>query len=212
MCGNSLVDGEETMCLTCRLNLPRTNFHSDPFNEIHQRLATPGLPIDKAAAWFHYYRDNPYARMLQAAKYNQSPQIARHLGRDFAKELGMDFFSGIDLLMPVPLHITKFLRRGYNQAEEIALGVSSVTGIPIADNLRMRRHSTQTRKSATQRAANASNIAYVTHPEELANIHILVIDDIITTGSTMLSCLRALKTAEPSAKLSVLTLAATHMV
>ncbi|MDE5692714.1 MAG: ComF family protein, partial [Duncaniella sp.] len=118
------------------------------------------------------------------------------------------FFDDIDVLIPVPLHFTKLWMRGYNQSHEIARGLSDVTGLPIGDNLiASRPHSTQTRKNASQRRANSIGTFRVTSPEELDSLHILVVDDVITTGSTILSALETIHSSIPSARLSVYSLA-----
>lgn len=212
VCGRALVTSEHLICIGCDMAMPRTHYHLESFSDIHHRLAAPGIPIEKAASYFHYYRGNPYAELIKRAKYNSRPDLARELGRRFAIELlPTGFFSDIDRLIPIPLYPSKLWRRGFNQSEEICHGISQATGIPIADNLRTRRHSTQTRKSASQRASNVKGLAYVKHPDELAGMHILVVDDVITTGSTMLDAVSALHAAIDPLKISVLSLAAAKL-
>lgn len=212
-CGASLVNGEEMLCLQCRYDMPRTGYHRDSFGELHKRLAAPGLPIERTAAMFHYVKDSPYARLIQRAKYNGRPAIVRQLAHKFARELADEhFFDGIDMLLPIPLHWKKRLRRGYNQSEEIAMGISEVTAIAIGDNLTALPHSTQTRKNAAERAANMEGTIRVTHPEELAGRHVLIIDDVITTGATLLAAAKAVHAGAPDAKISVLTLAASKLM
>ena len=210
VCGRALIDGEQLMCMHCRHDMPRTRVHLQPSNEIHHRLAAVGIPINKAAAYFYYVRDNPYAMLIQRAKYNSRPSIDFALGADFARELALDdFFDGIDVVQPVPMHWLKKLRRGYNQAEIICRGISSVTGIPVADNLKAASHSTQTRKNAFQRLINVSGIISPCRIDEIAGRHVLLVDDVITTGATLLSAARALLSADPAITLSVLSLAIT---
>ncbi len=212
VCGQPLADGESLLCVTCDMMMPRADYHRHSFSDIHQRLASPRLPIEKTAVYFHYFRDNEYAELIKRAKYNNRPEINRLLGERFARELAVaGFFDDIDLLMPMPLYRMKLWRRGYNQADEICRGISMITGIPIADNLHTRRHSTQTRKSSLQRLSNVKGLAYVVHPEEIEGKHILVVDDVITTGSTMLDALTALHVSVPGVRLSVLSLAAAKL-
>lgn len=212
-CGASLVNGEDMLCLQCMYDMPRTGYHGDSFGEIHKRLAAPGLPIERTAAMFHYVKDSSYARLIQRAKYNDRPAIARNLAVMFARELESEhFFDGIDMLLPIPLHRKKRLRRGYNQSEEIATGISEVTSIATGDNLIALPHSTQTRKNAAERAANMEGTIRVTHPEELTGRHVLIIDDVITTGATMLAAAKAIHEASPDTKISVLTLAASKLM
>lgn len=210
VCGEALVDGEDVICVSCDLRMPRCNFHLHPDAELPMRFAAS--KIARVASMFPYIRHNEFARLIQRSKYNNRPDINRHLGRKFALELlPSGFFNGIDLLVPVPMHFWKQARRGFNQAAEIARGVSGATGIPVADNLvATRSHSTQTRKSASGRMANASGLFKVVYSEELQGKHILLIDDVITTGSTILSCADTLRAAVPSIVISVLSLAATR--
>lgn len=212
ICGSALVDGERLMCLHCRSGVPKAMIHRDPFNTIHQRIASPGVPIERAAAYMFYYRENPYSDLIRKAKYNSRPSIARTLGADFARELEKDsFFDGIEMMIPVPLHRWKMTRRGYNQSEEICKGISEVTSIPIGDNLSTRRHATQTRKNAYERTVNTRGIMSVNNPRELDGKHILIVDDVVTTGATLLSCAGAVINATTGTKVSVLTLGATHL-
>ncbi len=211
VCANTLVHGEHTLCLHCLHDMPRTRLHTQSFNEIHKRLAGH-TPISKAAAYFYYYRENPYAELIHRAKYNNRPALAKTLARMFAEEImPSGFFDGIDLILPVPLHYLKELKRGYNQSHEIAKGLREATGIEIADNLIAKKaHSTQTRRSAFERWLNTGNIYTVAEPHELADKHILIVDDVITTGATVLHCADAVHINEPSAKISVAALGFTH--
>lgn len=210
VCGRELVDGENLLCLHCRHEMPRTFYHRCADSPLHERLALPGVPIERTASYFHYVRGNPFARLIQQSKYNSRPAIDRRLAADFARELAADgFFEGIDMLQPVPLHWLRRFRRGYNQAEIICRGISEVTGIPIADNLRARRHSTQTRKSIAERQANLRGVMKLISGHEIAGKHVLIVDDVITTGATMLSAARALLTASPRPEISILALAST---
>lgn len=209
VCGCSLVEGEEVLCLQCLDEMPRTRLHNQSFSVLHQRLVGK-VPIERAASYFYYYKDGDYARLIQKAKYNDLPSIARYLAAQYAREISPDgFFDGIDLIIPVPLHVSKLRQRGYNQSHEIARGLSSVTGIPIGSNLVAERgHSSQTRLNAFQRWLNARDIYRAVRPAELDGRHVLVVDDVLTTGATLLSCCEALHATSPTATISVLTLSA----
>lgn len=212
VCGCTLVKGEKVICLGCRLKLPRTNLHTQEFSLIHHRLAGR-VPIERAAGYFYYYRSDSFTRLIHAAKYNGRPNVARYLAREYAGEIKNDgFFSGIDLILPVPLHRFKLWKRGYNQTEYIARGLKDATGIAIGSNLvATRGHSTQTRKGSYMRWLNTRNIYEVAHPGELEGKHILVVDDVITTGATLLACCEAIHRSAPTATISVLTLAVSHL-
>jgi len=182
-------------------------------NSIVARLARPGLDLQLAAAWFEYNRHSPYAAIIRDAKYRSMPRMAREAGRCFAMEMtndGVAALTDIDLLLPVPLHWTKLLRRGYNQSRCIAEGMAEVLNVPTGDNLRaVRPHRTQTRRTAEERRHNVGGIMSVRNPDELRGLHVAIVDDVITTGATMADALRAARATSPRA-LSVLALAAVH--
>ena len=212
VCGRPLTRGEEIICLECLAEMPRCRFHRLPFNRLHEKLADPNLLIDRAAALFYYTRGNAWARLLQKGKYDNQPQIFSYLGRLLAREIRPDgFFDGIDLIVPVPLHPSKLRRRGYNQSLVLAQAVSEVTGIPIAEPLEAYRHETQTRRSAVNRWLNAKDVYTCPDGSALAGRHLLVVDDIVTTGATVRACCRALLGAEPTVRLSVLSVGVTSI-
>lgn len=212
VCGRALASGEEYLCLGCKIDMPRAGVHTCDFNIIHQRLGH-NCHVDRAAGWFVYRRQSPYAQLLVDAKYGALPRLARALGRLCAAELAEDgFFDGIDALVPMPMHWTKRLVRGYNQAEEICRGIADETGLALcAYALRAtRRHSIQSRQSAAGRHANiAGSIAAGRHERALAGRHVLLVDDIITTGATAAEAVRALGACGP-ASISVLCLGLTQ--
>ncbi|MCC8036993.1 MAG: ComF family protein [Bacteroidales bacterium] len=212
VCGGTLVAQEQHVCLGCLMAMPRTGYHSDQSTLLWERLASPAVPIERAAAWFHYHKSTPYARLIHRAKYNSQPELCRWLGATYARELqAVNFFDGVDTLMPVPMHWWKKLRRGYNQAEEIARGISQVTGIPVSRDLKaVRRHSTQTRKGSFQRWINAQHTYVLDHPSAYAGRHILVVDDVITTGATTLANCAAIHAASSTTRISVLALTLAH--
>ncbi len=211
ICGVTLAEGETLMCTDCLLQLPRTHFHLSPFNILHHRLG-PAVPLDRAAAWYYYVKQSLTARMIVDMKYSGRPRQGQIMGEIYAREiLPSGFFSGVDALVPVPMHYSKRLLRGYNQTEEICLGVSRATGLKIADVLRAPiSHGVQSRRSAAQRkAAVQGTFAASARAADYDGRHLLIVDDIITTGATMQEALASLHSACPSSTLSVLALAAT---
>lgn len=212
ICGRTLVKGEQLMCLHCRGRMPYTGYHADTENPLTLRLASREAPIETAAAMFHYDKDSAYASLIQRAKYGGRPEIDRLLAEEYAATLmAARFFDGINLVVPVPMALKKLLRRGYNQALEIADTIGAAAGIEVGEYLTAKSHTTQTRKHAEERERNVREV-YAAIPEaaELGGCHILVVDDVITTGATILACCAAFHRAAPTAKLSVLALAATH--
>lgn len=211
VCGRPLVQGESIMCLHCRSDMPQLPYKPDEFSEMLQRIASPGVPVERAAAYFRYTAGGTYSKLIYATKYHERPWIGERLGRELAEKLlPQGFFDDIDALVPVPMHFIKKMRRGYNQTEEIIIGVASVTGLPVVTALKsLRSHDTQTHKGAFARWVNAENI-YAAREERLRGLrHVLVVDDVMTTGSTILSCIKALRAVRPDLRVSVLTLGLT---
>lgn len=213
VCGTPLVDGERILCLGCLSRMPLTGIHTAGHTELHERVISTRTPVEKMAAMMWYYRDNEYSSLIHDAKYRSRPSIASTLAEYYASDLNRHgFFDDIDVIIPVPMHITKILLRGYNQAQVIAQALSKSTGIPVTDNLVCRHsHSTQTRKDAAERYANAIDTYAVESPPELDSRHILLVDDVLTTGATLSACATVLHTASPTARISILTLAATRL-
>lgn len=215
VCRRALVNGEVTMCMECALDMPRTHLHLQTelsHNPILQRIGRT-TRAERAGAYFHYERDSAYARLLQDAKYNSMPRIARELGERYASEIkDSGFFDDIDIIEPVPLHQVRLIRRGYNQAHEAASGISKVTGIPIGHHLKAAWHRTQTSQSATQRHESVKDVYSASdNAQELAGKHVLLLDDIITTGATISACASVLRKTVPDVKISLISLGLARM-
>lgn len=213
VCGRTLVGNEDVLCLNCRADLPLTDAHLDDFGIIHKRLAST-MPIERAAGYFYYFKNDPYTRLIHTAKYGGRPKLARKLGRSFALRLADDgFFDGMDMVVPVPMHWTKLIRRGYNQSEEICRGVSDAAGIPVVKLLEaVKPHRTQTALGSHGRWLNLHDVYRVGRSgAELDVKHLLLVDDVLTTGATLLSCRRAIHDVCPGAVVSVLVLGVTRL-
>lgn len=210
VCGVSLVGTERFICGHCLADLPRTVCHRDTFSEIHRRLMGHA-PVDRAAAMFHYDGSSRYAGLIRNAKYRGRPEMMRHLAALFADELDAEnFFDGIDIIEPVPMPCLRRWQRGYNQTEYLAQGLADVTGIAVGDHLRAAMHKAQAGRSGSQRLANVEGKYSVRHADELRGQHILVVDDVITTGSTLFTVTEAIHAVlAPDYRLSVLALSLT---
>ncbi|MCM1109951.1 MAG: hypothetical protein NC336_01950 [Clostridium sp.] len=213
ICGCRLTRSEEVLCLGCELEIPLTGLHRDPFNTIHQRIASHP-PVEGAGAMFYYIRHDPYARLIHNAKYRGRTGIFRWLGRQYGRQLAADgFLDSVEAIQPVPMHWLKRLLRGYNQTESLADGLSDATGLPVVDCLEVTRyHATQTRKNMFERWVNARRTYRAVNVGELRGRHILLVDDVITTGSTIIACAQALTAADPAVRLSVASLGVTRML
>lgn len=189
-CRHCLSPGEELLCVKCLAKMPRIRHFSWENNEI-SRTFWGLIPIQRAAALFRYSRHSPYSRILFELKYHHQPEIGCVMGRMMAEELlPTGFFDDIDFIVPIPLSRRKERERGYNQSAWIAKGIAQITGLPVDTTsvARILSNPSQTRLSEHQRRSNVRNIFSVRRPEQLENRHILLVDDVITTGATMLSC------------------------
>lgn len=207
LCGELLVDGEKCLCLSCIYKLPRTNYHLRPFNPAEQ-LFTGKVEIEKATAFLHYEKGGKVQQLIYAIKYKGEKEAGFQLGRQTALALyEKGFFEGIDLLLPVPLHPQRQKKRGYNQAEWIARGIASVCLLPIENKAlaRIRKTNTQTHKNVFDRWTNVQNIFSVKSKEPLIGKHVLIIDDVLTTGATIGACASCLCAIEGT-RISILTL------
>lgn len=208
VCQNRLAKSEEQICVSCLQNLPLTHFHEVKDNDI-EKLFWGLMPIERATAFFYYQKDSNYAKLLYHLKYYNHPEVGELLGRYAASVLHkQDFFKEIDLLIPVPLSNKKRRQRGYNQSEYIARGIQAITHIPISNNNLQRRiaNDTQTHKNRSERWENVQGIFEIKNPDELRGKHILLIDDVLTTGATLRACGNQILATVP-AKISVFTLA-----
>lgn len=208
ICGCRLGISEEVMCTACNLALPRTGFAQHPYDNEMARRFYARLPIERAAALFFYEAGSEASRIIHALKYFHHPEIGQVLGRMAAEEMmPYRFFDGIDLIVPVPLARKRQRQRGYNQSEEIAKGVSAVTGIGIDTGIVRRRHfeDSQTHKTQAQRLDNVENAFEAVDATRADGRHLLLIDDIVTTGATIWACSRPICEAA-SCRISVLSL------
>lgn len=208
-CGNRMVMGEDIICASCNLHLPRTGYADDPLDNEMARYFWHRIPIQRCAALFFYKAGAPPSRIIYNLKYNNRLDIAEMMGQMVAKEFQpKGFFDGIDLIVPIPLARKRQRQRGYNQSEEIARGVSEATGIPY-DCKAVRRKSfidSQTHKDRWERADNVEDAFELLDAARIHGKHILVIDDVVTTGATICACGKQLAMAG-DVKISVLSLA-----
>ncbi len=213
VCGQALDRDEEYLCRQCLLHIPRTHFEGIPFNAMEQHFAGK-IPIERAAAYFFYERRDPYASILHDIKYHNMPQMGRWISRLAARQMAPSgLWQGVDYLIPVPLHATKQAKRGYNQSDYLAQGVSDYTGIPIYEAIAARKpHATQTHKSAHERYLNAQGLyaPIAEARQELQGKHVMIVDDVATTGATLLTCAESIASI-PGIKISLFTLAAARL-
>lgn len=208
ICGNRLAVTEQALCARCNLHLPRTGFSKHARDNEMAQAFWVLMPIERAAAMFFYEPDSNVSRLVHALKYFQHPELGELLGRQAAQEFRPDgFFEGIDAIVPVPLHPKRQRQRGYNQSMEIARGVSAATGLPVMAGAvkRISFRRSQTQKTGLERQENVENAFALADAADLQGKHLLVVDDVVTTGATVRSCCQEL-TKGGCAKVSVLSL------
>jgi ComF family protein len=208
VCGHRLAPTERSLCGVCLFHLPRTDFHLKPLDNPMAQMFWVLSPVEKAAALFYYHPHAEMAQMVYRLKYNNRPDIGEDMGRVMASELQCsDYFSDIDVLLPVPLTSKRLRQRGYNQSEKLARGVSDVTRLPIVTKALCRKefHQSQTKLARWQRQENVADTFHLVDDSQLKGRHVLLIDDVCTTGATLIACANALKDVE-GIRISALTL------
>jgi ComF family protein len=207
-CGKVLVTQEKYICFSCIIKLPRTNFHLDKDNPMEQ-LFWGRLNIEAAAALYYFEKGSKSRKILHHIKYLGNRQLAEYIGVLYGSELARTgHFSKTDLLVPVPLHQSREVIRGYNQSEWFARGLAMGLGKKVLPDIIVRYINTDTQinKSRTERWENVENCFRVRDPALIENKHILLVDDVVTTGATLESCAMAIM-QKACTKLSILTLA-----
>lgn len=210
LCQAKLAIHEEYVCSLCLTALPRTHFHNMRMNGMEQRFA--GLfPFERATGHFFYTRSSPLATLVHDFKYHGFPGLARHLGRVIACELyTTSFFADAEIILPIPMHYWKRARRGYNQAQLLALGIADVTELPVSNILDARRwHKTQTALSLEARRNNLDGIFRLKEAETLRERGVLLVDDVCTTGSTLAEAAETIWKEACPRSLTLLTLGVT---
>ncbi|MDR2843814.1 MAG: ComF family protein [Candidatus Symbiothrix sp.] len=208
VCSEALVGDELFFCSECLQQLPKTNHHLHPNNAAFEQLAGK-FPIQKACAYLYYNKGGLGQTTITSIKYHGNIALGEWIGRYLAEDLkSSGFFESIECIIPVPLHKSKLRKRGFNQSEAIAKGISAITGIPMETQTLYRKqaNTTQTKKGLYDRWKNTQGLFLTKDNDQLANQHILLLDDVLTTGSTLEACARALLQT-PNLKISVLTVA-----
>lgn len=209
VCGAALSVAEEWVCSGCLSRLTPLKYFPGSNNPLVIKLYGR-LRFEEAAAGYVYEPGGRIAALIQDFKYRDFPGLAEFMGRLVARHLvASAFFSDVEVVVPVPIHWTRRLRRGYNQAEQFARGVCREAGLEVADVLRARFHASQTTRTHEQRAANARGKYRCVNPMAVKGRHVLLVDDVCTTGATVISAAEALRSELPDLRISVLTLACT---
>lgn len=180
----------EILCFACQHKLPKTDFHLDPENALMQRF-WGRLPLQAAASLFYFIKGGRAQQLIHQLKYNNKPVVGMRFGQTYGSLLkDSPLFQRIDCIIPVPLHPRKQHQRGYNQSETFAQGLSMSLGKPYYPQALERRSftQTQTRKSRRERMDNVMEAFRLKNDKALQAKHVLLVDDVITTGATLEAC------------------------
>ena len=206
-CGAELLESESGACLLCLYKIPRTNNFLKENNSA-EILMAGRIPFERIATFSYFVEGGVLRPMVHKLKYYDGKDMGILLGKMFGEDLlASDFINNIDIIVPVPLHPKKQRSRGYNQAEIIAHGISEATEIPVISNnfIRVVFNPTQTKRTKTERWENVSGIFKIKDSSLFDGKHILLVDDVITTGSTIEACGNVLQNCD-NLKISIATI------
>lgn len=207
-CGSDILQKDQLLCIRCISELPHTRFAFFPGNDI-ERIFFGRIPVMAAHSECYFSKGQLIQRLIHLLKYSGMPEVGSYLGEIIGRTLLQSGrFSGIDYVIPLPLYPDKEFKRGYNQAAAIGEGVSNATNIPMLDKLvcRQRPTETQTKKHRTERWQNVRGSFVVTEPSVLAGKHILLVDDVITTGASIEACAQSILDC-PQTNISIASIA-----
>lgn len=206
-CGKNIRAHEEAICLTCQYKMPKTNFHEDRDNPFTERF-WGRVRVNCGSSFYYFGKGGKVQQLIHNLKYNHKPEIGIRLGHLYGKVLGKSlFFRQADVIVPVPLHPMKKRTRGYNQSAKFAEGLSEAMQIPWSEALcRTEMTETQTKKDRFARFENVKDAFEVVDPKFIEGKHVLLVDDVITTGATIEACAHQILEI-PGTKISVVTIA-----
>ncbi|MBS1635112.1 MAG: ComF family protein [Bacteroidetes bacterium] len=197
-CGNSLYKHENHICHYCYVNLPKSNYHVSPGNPV-EKLFYGRIPVISAAGYYLFHKHSGIQKMLHDIKYKANTGLAFSIGEWYGRELAhSERFSHVSCVVPVPLHPEKLKQRGYNQSALFGSGLAKAMGVSLdtVSLVRKTYTSTQTKKGKFERWSNVEDKFELQNPESLDGQHVLLVDDVITTGATVEACCAELLKAE----------------
>ena len=207
-CDNELNGTEKILCLHCMTNLPKTGLHNKESNIAFQKFIGR-VPIENATSFVYFTKQGLVQHLLHQFKYKGKAEIGIFLGNVFAEDLEKSgWMRNIDAIVPVPLHVKKEQQRGFNQSRFFAQGIAEICGKPLWDDVLKRIINTdsQTHKSRAERVENMKDVFECQKPNKIANKHLLLVDDVLTTGATLEACALSLL-KNNNVKVSIATLA-----
>lgn len=209
VCEGELAGDGSVICTACAWDMPLTGFWAEADNPVAQKF-WGHIPVEQASAFFYYTEKSRFKELVLSFKYRGGWRLAEQLGRWYGARMEEGgLYGGVDVVIGVPLHARRRMSRGYNQSEYLAEGIARALERPV-DRRSVRRrvnNPSQTRTDAAERWDNVQGIFAVRRPERLSGKHILLVDDVLTTGATIISCAEAILAAVPDAKISIAALA-----
>lgn len=194
-CRKALLSNEHLLCLRCADDLPVTNHFTDPDNQLIKRFAGR-VPVKGAAALLHFSKHGPVQQLLHELKYRGQTEVGTYFGQLAAYQLRQSYsvVPAVDIVVPVPLHWKKQRVRGYNQCDSFAQAIAEGLAIDWTTEALERVHEniSQTKQSRFDRYGNVANIFGLKKPELLQGKHVLLVDDVFTTGATSEACLNTI--------------------
>ncbi len=193
-CGKSLFRHEQHLCNNCFVHLPRSHFHKSRGNPV-ERIFWGRVPLMAAGSFYLFNKGTRVQRLLHQLKYKGRQEAGETVGKWYGKELSsIKEFSEADVIIPVPLHPRRLQQRGYNQSTCFAKGLSEELKIPVNESILKRKQftSTQTQKGKFSRWENMEQVFECDPATDLKNKHVLLVDDVVTTGATLEACYHAL--------------------
>jgi len=206
-CDNPLSDCDTTVCMECATNLPLTGFETWNENPVFQ-LFWGRVEVEFACSIYHFRKGELLQKLIYSMKYNGQKEIGLYLGSLAGQQLKKSpCYVKPDMILPVPLHPQKLKIRGFNQSELLARGLSQSLDVKVSNDLlyKSKATSSQTRKSHYERWLNVNGVFSLSIAESLQAAHVLLVDDLVTTGSTVEACCNTLLKV-PGLKVSVLTI------
>jgi ComF family protein len=207
-CGSDLLSEKQLICLQCSLTLPHTKFETIPGNPV-EKIFWGRFDLKAAHSEFYFSKGQVIQQLIHQLKYKGNKEVGIYLGKLIGEKLATcERFANIDHLVPLPMFPAKEFKRGYNQATIICNGMAETMSVPVLLNNIVRRYATetQTKKHRTERWENVAESFFVTDPEMLRGKHVLLVDDVLTTGATLEACCQAMSII-PGISISIATLA-----
>ncbi len=194
-CAGELAMGEEVICSHCRIKLPYTNFHLCPTDNAVHQVFWGRVPVQLAVAYLKFQEKSRVQRLLHQLKYRGQEEVGEVLGRWLGKNMQEHgAFQRIEVVVPIPLHKQKLQQRGYNQVAAFAKEIAQALEVPVAEQALQKKRSTgtQTKKNRLSRWEAMRELYALLNPAAIKGKHVLLVDDVITTGATLEACANVL--------------------